>query len=228
MTPPPDVGAARERLLEILSRPEFRQAPPARVPWLDALDRLVAAFLEGLGRVLFGGASSGAAPVWPRALLWALVAVVGSVAAVVAFRSARQLLRGPSSARLRHPRGPAPRADDLPDRFAEAHRLAAAGAHRDALRVVFQAVLLGLDRAGLIRYRLPATNREYLRELNACRPELSAHLRVLIEQYEVAWYGGHSASEADWARALEAATRLLEAAGQEPARGGGTHRARPA
>lgn len=228
MTPPPDIATARERLLEILSRPEFRQAPPARASFTEMLERPLAGLLEWFGQTFFGGIPFDELPDGHRALFWMPAAVVAAVAAVVAVRSARRLLRGPATARLGPPPGRAALPDDPATHLAEAHRLAAAGAHREALRALFRAVLLSLDRAGLIRYRPPATNREYVRELHARSPDLSALLGGLADRYELAWYGGRPAGEADWASGLELATRLLEAAGREAVPKGAVGRARPA
>jgi hypothetical protein len=91
-----------------------------------------------------------------------------------------------------------------PDVLAAAAKdLAAAGQLRRAYRAIFLAILLRLDKQGLIRFDRSRTNGEYLRSLRS-RPEIFTWMRPLTNEFDVRWYGERSVEEQDFRRALRA------------------------
>lgn len=91
--------------------------------------------------------------------------------------------------------------------LAEARRLAAAGQWLQALRCLLFASLERLHRSRLIDYTRARTNRECVRAF-AGPEERRAPFRALVDEFDVAVYGGRAFGAADYARA-EAAARAL-------------------
>jgi hypothetical protein len=73
--------------------------------------------------------------------------------------------------------------------YRRARELLAAGHWAAATRHFYVAAILGLDRAGLIRFRQSKTNHDYVGELRPHPPEHDLFGR-LTSQFELAVYGG--------------------------------------
>jgi hypothetical protein len=83
-----------------------------------------------------------------------------------------------------------------PDRvYAEAHRRLAQGDWSGAVRFLYVAAILRLDRVGFVRLRQSKTNHDYVREL-AARPDCRGPFEVLTRCFETTVYGGRAADEA--------------------------------
>lgn len=160
----------------------------------------------------------GAAPVVAN-LMWALLILLA--AAVLAF-AIYAITMAVLNARRRPPvaaenaerapeeeRGGAapPILRDPEEWLAEARRLAAAGQWLQALRCLLFASLERLHRSRFIDYTRARTNRECVRAF-AGPEERRAPFRALVDEFDVAVYGGRAFGAPDYARA-EAAAREL-------------------
>ncbi len=84
------------------------------------------------------------------------------------------------------------------DEWLEAAReLARSGDYRRAYRAVFVALLLRLDRAGILRYERSRTNGEYLRGLRK-QTALLEVVQPFANAFDARWYGHLPATEADF------------------------------
>lgn len=72
--------------------------------------------------------------------------------------------------------------------FDNAERFIAAGDYRSAVRQLYLATLLILDRRGRIKYDPALTNREYLKQA-ARDPRAAAALQPIVETFDRIWYG---------------------------------------
>ena len=83
--------------------------------------------------------------------------------------------------------------------------------YRRAFRAVFLAILLELDRAGLLSYGRARTNGDYLRQLQRAnnRP-IFDFLVSLAAAFDVRWYGGQATSAQDYQAIRAAHSRLPE------------------
>jgi hypothetical protein len=77
--------------------------------------------------------------------------------------------------------------------YAEAQRLLIAGDWLAAIKHLYVASILWLDRQGWITFRLAKTNRDYLVQLGA-DARLQGPLRRLTEGFESIVYGGQPAT----------------------------------
>ena len=81
-------------------------------------------------------------------------------------------------------------AANLPqDALGFAQGLAAAGAHRDAVRALYGGAARHLVEAGAVTRMRTRTNLEMLRDVSAADPELAAPFAALTRDFERAWYG---------------------------------------
>lgn len=98
--------------------------------------------------------------------------------------------------------------------LAEARRLAAAGQWLQALRCLLFASLERLHRSRFIDYTRARTNRECVRAF-AGPEERRAPFRALVDEFDVAVYGGRAFGAAEYARAEAAARALGKEEGHE-------------
>ncbi len=96
--------------------------------------------------------------------------------------------------------------------YAEAGRLLKAGDWLAAVKYLYVAAILWLDRQGCIAFRSSKTNRDYLGELGG-RERLQAPFRRLTEGFEAIVYGGQPATGV----ATEDMARTIEGLFHEPA-----------
>lgn len=195
-------------LREILSRPEFSTAP-AQESLVQIIGRWLRerweAFMRWWNRLFSFGGRAG--PGTARVVMWAvLAAMIVAIAYVLAYGLRRLGLRSGTVSY----RAGINSSDVLEDQVedpdvlaAAAKDLAAAGQLRRAYRAIFLAILLRLDKQGLIRFDRSRTNGEYLRSLRS-RPEIFTWMRPLTNEFDVRWYGERSVEEQDFRRALRA------------------------
>jgi hypothetical protein len=154
-----------------------------------------------------------------------LVLVLGLLLAVLAVAAVRFRATSP-----RAPVKPAVKTTDLPEESAvprpdeqpapvlwrQAEELARAGRHREAVRVLYLAVLSFLHGHGLLRYEPTRTNGEYVRQVRLAPhapPGLAEPFAQLTREFEVVWYGGGEAAADDFRTCLglaEAARALAQ------------------
>ena len=110
--------------------------------------------------------------------------------------------------------------DDLPRTPAEARAradaLARTGAYRDAVRNLYLAALLSLERRRLVSADRSLTNREVLAQVpaeNAIRP----YLHPVVDTFDAVWYGVQepdAATFAGYATQIDGLEHVAEAAGE--------------
>ena len=91
--------------------------------------------------------------------------------------------------------------------------LVAAGEHRAALRYLFIATMLELQRRGALTLQPGLTNHEYVQAIRAERPQpkaLEQPLRQLVEEFDRAWYGHLPFGPGDYQRCSALARQALE------------------
>jgi hypothetical protein len=207
-------------LKEILSEPEFRPASTEQGLITRTLETMRTQLetwwhnIRDFFRRLFGGGggNSGMVNVGLVYFLIGLIAV-GAGWALVRIIAARGRRPRKPTAKVQAvtlppmEEGEPQRAPD--DWIAEADRMAHNSDFRAAFRAVFLAILVQLDRAGKIEYRRSRTNGDYLRALRAhSLRALYELLAPLTREFDLRWYGGHPANEADYQRCLDAYRRL--------------------
>jgi hypothetical protein len=189
----------RDRLREILARPEFEKARTDTdfltrlliTLWnliLDALGSRTAGKYASVGRGVFLAALTG------LALFLAVVLLRRRVE-----RAAPQAA-GPS-ARARRAADP-----DAADRAAAS--ALAAGDGREALRHAFLSALSALERARRLPEGRAETNRELTRRLEKSGGPLAGSFGTLAREFDAAIYGGMKVAAADAAAYLERARAL--------------------
>lgn len=96
--------------------------------------------------------------------------------------------------------------------------LVAAGEHRAALRYLFIATMLELQRRGAVTLQPGLTNHEYVAAMRAAKSAPKAieqPLRQLVEEFDRAWYGHLPFGASDYERCAALARQALD--GLEPA-----------
>ncbi|MFH1675459.1 MAG: hypothetical protein ABIC40_00440 [bacterium] len=78
-----------------------------------------------------------------------------------------------------------------------AEELISSGKNREAISILFNAVLVGLDRTGWIRFHKSVPSRTYLRQLRRSA-EIYPLFRDLLWRFEVAYYGKDNPENSDW------------------------------
>ncbi len=196
--------ADKQKLGEILQRPEYQKLPP---PQKSKLEQWLDDFLDWLRRMM---PRSNITPSTPDGLgsltvvlqivLYALaVAIVGFLIykfAPVIFPR----LRRKSSGKQRNRVILGEKIEDdasAHDIFDEAEALAKSGDIRAAIRKGYIALLCELSDRRIIGLARHKTNRDYLRDLRKT-PELRNDVLGLTRNYEEHWYGFRSSGQTDW------------------------------
>jgi len=206
---PSDRKHLRRVLVQVLPKASLGHKLRLRVP--DWVRRLLVRLVEWLDR-LFAHAPQGAAPRW---LFWmivglatgGLVAALALAAYAVFARFARRAREQRAQVAMSLPQAPS----DPEEVLARARRVAAQGAYREAVRYLYLAFLLKLDRAGLLRYDPTTANWEYLPHLP--RTDLRASFSSLTLIFDQKWYGGEEAAPSDYHRCEDLLQRALAQAG---------------
>jgi len=211
---------AREDALRVLSAPEFREFEDTRG---RGLRQLVERTLDWLLRQRDPIELS--APDVPSLPLPGPGVFLGLAASIVALAGLFLLVTRPGSARALGPRGGAsadapasldPR-DRAPAEWVEtADALASRGQHREALRALYLATLVALDRRGALRFEPTSTNGQYLRSMVEGPTRLD--FRAFTRLFDHKWYGREDTSALDYQRARGLAHRLVDGGPSRAAR----------
>ncbi len=201
---PPPPERWRERLTEVLSRPEFRKQP-AQESWWERLKRLLR---DRFGIELPGGAGG----TLGRIILWTIYILAGVAILYVLFALVRVAL--PLFQRYRRlPRAEAPTRPAQPDTPESLLTLAEArsrgGDWRGAVQAMFRWLLLRLHLAGRLDYDPALTNREHLARLKADAAARAVYLE-LSGEFELAWYALRPVRADDYAQFRARCQHLAE------------------
>ena len=203
----PQVRAALER---VYARPELAPRQPGPTDGIsDFLRRVWAAVNDWFSSF---GALRSDSPVVYWLVMGSLIALGLGIVAYFVYRTLSGLEGGEH---VRVPRGPGPAVDARARTAGEweeaARRAAAAGRFREAAVALYQALLLRLEAAGVIRYDPSKTPGDYRREARRS-PQAAGALTAFLRGFEPVVFGG---------RALDAAgyDRLRGAAGEAGAHG---------
>lgn len=90
----------------------------------------------------------------------------------------------------------------------DAASLAAQGKYREALRALYLATLVSLDRSAWIRFEPSLTNWQYLRQMKT--GTVRNDFRQFTSTFDVKVYGGETVGEADYATCLRLAERIVQ------------------
>jgi hypothetical protein len=173
----------REKLSQVLSRPEFKKRQPEEdwrvriLQWLR--EKLGFLFPRSATRTV-GSALSGILYVLAGATLVAVLVFLVR-AALPLFARDRRTARAPAPVA-------SVRAETPESLLALADARARAGDLRGAAQALFRWMLLGLHRAGRLEYDPALTNREHLARLKG-DAEVRETFERLSRQFELAWYG---------------------------------------
>lgn len=196
-----DAGQARTTLRRVLSRREFQARRTEPTLW----ERIVEWIMDMLAR-LFGGMS--------RAQMRSIASLILWTGAGLALCLTAWLIYCLVPGLFSRKRKPEELSDSdiskvslqslgVPELVEEARRAVQRGEMREALRLVFRALLLTLDRHRLIKFDESVTNGEYLRDLTQT-PAVRAAVEPVALRFEERWYGGLAASEVDVQEAFSA------------------------
>lgn len=209
--------AVRARVAAVLARPEFREFAPERGAGLtELIARLLAWLLRPRDLPLFSAPSLLSLPM-PGAWFFALFAgllfagVLGYLWRTHRPRAASSdpALATPAAALDVRERPPEALLD-------EAGTLAARGALREALRALYLATLVALDRRRLITFDPHRTNWQYLRAMP--RSEARRLFAEFTRIFDHKWYGAEPTALADYEACRALAARIVA----EMAGGGGS------
>jgi len=202
---------ARDRLVEILSRKEFRPRSKSLVErfanWVgDVLDRLFSPF----SRPSVGSLS---------ALDWVATAVLAALVVVVVIRLTRTMRSG--AGRRREPSAPlvTKRTARAWRREAEDHERT--GAWRQALRCRYRALLAELIDRSVVADVAGRTAGEYRAEARRRLPSLGEPFSGATDLFEAAWYGNEAVGPDEARRFQALADEALAVAGPGTGRADG-------
>jgi hypothetical protein len=192
-----NASAERERLRQILARPEFQtQDKSPMAAFIKKLKQRIANALRDLWDQIFGKLQ----PASPQAV-WLIKALILVVLAAAVILAVRTLMKVKRTQRLRKKRtilGEQIQSDTKPRDLAESAMAAArAGDFRTAIRRLYIALLYELAERNLIELEINATNRDYLNRVSQLAP-LAAPMRYLTEKFDYFWYGKFPSTEDDF------------------------------
>ena len=193
----PDVGLLRERLEHILAS-GYQLSEPPQAHLHAIIARAMRALRELLGGLSEAGPLSDLPP-WAGPVLTGVLVVLLALMVAHIAASLRGLLGGAASRRHDPEREPERREPDSVLREAEA--AFARGEHDAALRLLYRAVLLRLDRLGLLRHDPARTNWENLHALRAPGTDVRDAMVQLTAEMDGCIYGGRLATRESWERA---------------------------
>lgn len=199
-------GRAKATLKEILASREFqRRGEDAFSRWLRKVLQWLLRLLERLFPALQGGGRAARVAMWIIGFLLFAVLVFLVAYGLTAWlrslgiRSARPQEAQDGGRVVRPGERPTPEA-----LLAQAEQRAGTGDYREALRWLYQAVLLLLDRRQLVEFDETRTNWEYQRALGAQPdPWWPDRFAWATDLFEAKWYGGQAAQEPDYRSFLD-------------------------
>jgi hypothetical protein len=211
---PPSAGdrETSERLDEILARPEFREFEEQHGQGLnDLIERLLEWIFrprDDLGRMGSPGLAAFALPSGAVFLALALLLLVALGVYLVLSHRRGQPVKIAGTKEMPSD----PRERDPGSFLDEAARLAESGELREALRALYLATLVALDRRRLIAFDPHLTNWQYLRQMpqGAARDSFAQFTRV----FDHKWYGQEPTTRPDYQRCLSLAEEIAQ--GREP------------
>ncbi|MGI5816801.1 MAG: hypothetical protein ACOX9R_01755 [Armatimonadota bacterium] len=200
----PSVPVLRRSLHEILSS-GYQLTEPPEVRLREMLGRLLRYVRELLGELSETGPLAGI-PEWASPLLTGALIVLLALIVIHIVANLRGLLseRRPGRAREAHPE----RRRDPRSALQEAEAAFARGELDAAMRLLYLAVLLRLDRLGLLAYDPARTNWENLRALTSVGDEAREAMAELTREIDGCVYAGLRATGQTWDRARAHAERL--------------------
>lgn len=202
---------ARRRAEEILSRDIFRDVEARRRDGLtDLIERVLSwLFDHDLPEVSTPSVPTPALPL-PGPTFFIVLGVLFAIAvAAFLFLSRTKSEETSVAAPTLVDAMPDPR-ERSPDAWmGDAAALAAQGRYREALRALYLATLVSLDRSAWIRFEPSLTNWQYLRQMRT--GPIRTDFRLFTSTFDVKVYGGEPASEADYKTCLELAERIVQA-----------------
>jgi hypothetical protein len=214
---PPSAGDAdRRSAARLLAAPEFAPVPePGEGQFGDWLREVIRDLFELLmpdPDLLPDFGFDFALPGMKTFLVVAFVILVGAIAFTVwALRASRRRGEGPAPAE--GARAVDVRERDPVDILAEAAALRRAGELRAALRTVYLATLVQLDRQRDIVFDPARTNWHYLRDFPV--GERRDHFATLTRLFDHKWYGHEPVSDDDVGTAEGAARAILALTGRD-------------
>ena len=171
------------RVAEILSGSEF-QWDETPNPLLELWSRLQEAFLRFVSRFIPNLRLS------ESVLSSGLGVLLGFVLLLIFAFIYRSTVKNITREAEMKPSASGPRRWTPDEALEQARRLSSAGNRRDAVRYLFLAALLSLEKRGLIRTDRSRTNQEVLDSLSDY-PNIQAQLHGLILVFDRVWYGHH-------------------------------------
>lgn len=193
----------KQRLAEILRRPEFRK-PQEREP--NVGEQFIKWFIDWLERI-FPSPSPGAQPFsigrlpdFVRTLIIALLVIAGGylIYRIVKALLPEKLENDSEASSIKIILGEQiAEGRDAESLFREAEQIANAGDVRGAIRKTYIGLLLGLGSRRTISLAKYKTNRDYLRELKRA-PALFGPAEEVTQRFENVWYGERSVAISDW------------------------------
>lgn len=223
-------------LREILSRPEFHQGPSPVTSWisrvLSSAGRALATFLRWLGRLVgglfhFHFRVARQQPFLFRGLVYLGIGVLAALAVWVLARvisAWRRARTGRAKTPVTKPQLETTAAPITPpdEWMRRAEELASSGDYLLAVRALFMALLLELDRRRLVPYDASATNGEYLRALRRLGYRgLLQPSAALVRTYDRLWYGSRHADAQDYHSATHLLLACIAALDSSPEAGRG-------
>jgi Domain of unknown function (DUF4129) len=192
---------ARQKLTEILQRPEYARSRPDTSAFSRLVDRLLK-WLQNLfpkPKPLAPGRANLLTQIAQVVVVLLAIAVIAYAIRIFAprffkgGRAKRKEKRGPRIV-LGEKLEPDQSAADL---LAEAEALAQRGELRAAIRKAYIALLVELGERNIISLAQHKTNRDYLGAVRD-RESLYAYVKQLTDSFERHWYGFANATDADW------------------------------
>lgn len=213
---PASDARARAAAHDILARPEFDEYPDARGRGVrDALESLLEWLFRQRDPVELPRAPALAPIPLPGPLAFLAIAIALLVLVAIVLWVTRPLRRAPRAPVAGPLEGAADGAIDprerAPDQWVDdAARLAAERRYREALRALYLATLVALDRARLIRFDPTRTNGHYLRALR--RAEVRPYFLEFTRIFDRTWYGREEAGEAEYLACRAHAEKIVAGA----------------
>lgn len=211
----PEAQRVRSEIADVLAQPRYAQSQPS---WLReqlvAVVRWFREFFSGW----WGDAAYQLRETWPG-LYFAIVAVLCLLVVALLYHIVLVMLSALGRGGTVRQRAVASAAPDPEGMRREAARMASEGRYRDAIALLYLALLELLDRQGLARIDRSRTNWEYLQAVeaqsvrtgSASADRLVPAMRELAERLDGVLYGGLVAGPADYEACVAAMDGVQEA-----------------
>lgn len=201
--------AAREAAEQILAQPEFRELEDARGQSLrKMIERLLEILFrppdEPLSLPTLGGPRIPMPPAWSFLVLGGVL--VALVAAYLFATRARERRAADEIARDVSAASPDPRDRAPGQHLDDAARLAEEGRLREALRALYLATLVALDRRRLISFDPTLTNWQYMRQMPEGEPRRL--FASFTRTFDHKWYGDEPTTRDEYVHCRELADRI--------------------